>query len=252
MKSTLIKNSLGLFLLVLLFAFAPAKDIKVYLIGDSTLANKEINKFPETGWGMPFSLFFNSSVKVSNHAMNGRSTKSFISEGRWNAVLDSLKEGDYVMIQFGHNDEVPTKKVYTPPLEFTTNLKKFIDQARQKKAYPVLITPVARRKFDNNGKVEDTHKVYAQLVRNVAEETKVPLIDLAEKSMDLLQNMGSNESKYLFNHLLKDQHPNYPEGKIDDTHFNELGARYMAELVLKEIKKLQLPLANYINYPARN
>lgn len=243
---------LSLCLGLLLTSFAPGEDIiKVYLAGDSTMALKEKKAYPETGWGLPFSFFFNSAVKVNNHAMNGRSTKSFINEGRWDKVLDSLKEGDYVLIQFGHNDEVPTKKTYTPESEFTANLKKFIAQARQKKAYPVLITPVARRKFDINGKVEDTHKVYAQLVRMVAKETKASLIDLAEKSMDLLQAMGPNESKYLFNHLQKDQHPNYPEGKTDDTHFNELGARYMAELVLKEIKQLQLPLANYIKYPVK-
>lgn len=242
--------SLGLVLLLASFTHTE-ETIKVYLIGDSTIALKEKKAYPETGWGLPFSFFFNSSVKVSNHAMNGRSTKSFIQEGRWDKVLDSLKKGDYVLIQFGHNDEVPTKKTYTPETEFTANLKKVVEQARQKKAYPVLITPVARRKFDIDGKVEDTHKVYAQLVRNVALETKTPLIDLSEKSIELLQTLGPKESKYLFNHLQKDQHPNYPEGKADDTHFNELGARYMAELVLKEIKQLQLPLASYINYPVK-
>ncbi|HEY8657901.1 MAG TPA: SGNH/GDSL hydrolase family protein, partial [Hanamia sp.] len=134
------------------------KKIKVYLIGDSTMANKEIKAYPETGWGMPFRYFFNSTVDVDNRAKNGRSTKSFIDEKLWQPVVDNLNEGDYVLIQFGHNDEVKTKKTYTTEEQFANNLKRYVNESRSKKAIPILITPVARRKFDSTGKVVGTHE----------------------------------------------------------------------------------------------
>ncbi|MBS1662750.1 MAG: GntR family transcriptional regulator, partial [Bacteroidetes bacterium] len=119
----------------------------VWLVGDSTMADKEVKAYPETGWGMPFAYFFDSSVRVDNLAKNGRSTKSFIQEGRWEMVEKGMKERDYVLIQFGHNDEVPTKATYTPPAEFEGNLVRFVTAVRERKGVPVLITPVARRKF---------------------------------------------------------------------------------------------------------
>ena len=240
-------KGLAVFLIVLLsFSFTDKKHIKVYLIGDSTMANKEINAYPETGWGMPFSIFFDSTVIVDNRAKNGRSTKSFMAEGLWQPVVDQLQEGDYVLIQFGHNDEVPTKKTYTAPEEFTNNLIRYVTDTRDKKGIPVLITPVARRKFDSSGQIMETHEQYARLVRQVAQQYQVPLIDLDEKSQVLLQQLGAETSKWLFNYLAPGEHPNYPEGKADDTHFNELGARKMAEIVLAEIKQLHLELGKHV------
>src|SRR5690242_9880001 len=122
-----------LLITLLSFSFPDKKDIKVYLIGDSTMANKEINAYPETGWGMPFCAFFDSTVTIDNRAKNGRSTKSFMAEGLWQPVVDQLQEGDYVLIQFGHNDEVPTKKTYATPEEFTANLIKYVTDSRNKK-----------------------------------------------------------------------------------------------------------------------
>lgn len=228
------------------FKLMDENKITVYLIGDSTLSIKEKKTYPETGWGMPFVNFFDENVKIDNRAMNGRSTSSFIQENRWQPVVSTLKQGDYVLIQFGHNDEVSTKKTYTTPKEFKANLLKYIKETRSKNAIPILLTPVARRKFDSDGKVVDTHKEYAQLVRDVAKKSKVQLIDLSSKSMELIQNLGVEKSKYLFNHLEAGQNPNYPDGKIDDTHFNEYGARLMAQLVLAEIKILNLALVNNI------
>lgn len=241
-------NRLALSILAfMLMSFGVAqKQIKVYLIGDSTIAQKARDKFPETGWGVPFAWFFNQNAIVDNRAQNGRSTQSFINEGRWDAVLDSLKADDYVLIQFGHNDEVPTKKTATTPAQFKDNLRRYVNEARAKKANPVLITPVARRKFDADGKVADTHKEYAQLVKNTAKELQVPLIDLNEKSLALLQQLGEEKSKLLFLHLEEGQNPNYPKGVKDNTHFNELGARYMAEIVSRELQRIKSPLANYI------
>jgi lysophospholipase L1-like esterase len=237
----------GLWLWCLL-AFAPAAPAKitVYLIGDSTMSIKQVKYYPETGWGMPFTAFFDESVTVDNRAQNGRSTKSFLAENRWQPVADALQPGDYVFIQFGHNDEVPTKRSYTPEADFRTNLIRFINETRAKKALPVLLTPVARRKFTANGKVEGTHDTYAALVRSVARETTTPLIDLDQKSQALLQQFGVENSKLLFNHLAPGEHPNYPEGRDDNTHFSELGARRVAELVLADIRTLKLELAERI------
>lgn len=233
---------------LLLMSFLPAdnKKIKVWLIGDSTVSVKDVRAYPETGWGMPFVHFFDSTVTIDNRAMNGRSTKSFITENRWKPVVENLQEGDYVLIQFGHNDEVKTKATYSTEEEFRTNLKKYVSESRSKKAIPVLITPVARRLFDSSGKIVGTHDAYAAIIRSVANENNVPLIDLDVKSQALLQKMGVESSKFLFNHLEKGQHPNYPNGKVDDTHFSELGARRMAEIVLAEIKNLKLDLANRV------
>jgi lysophospholipase L1-like esterase len=225
----------------------PPASIKIYLAGDSTIANKEVIAYPETGWGMPFTYFFDRSVTVDNRARNGRSTRTFISEGLWQSIVDSLKPGDYVFIQFGHNDEVKEKvDRYTTPDEYKTNLVRFIAETRSKKANPVLLTPVTRRKFDSAGHVAQTHEVYSALVRSVAAEQNVPLIDLDAKSQVLLQQYGPENSKLLFNWLEPGEHPNYPTGREDNTHFNELGARRIAELVVAEIKALHLELADRI------
>lgn len=244
----MISKKIGLVALLCLMSFSlpQKKKITVYLIGDSTVADKTINEYPETGWGMPFHYFFNSSVEVDNRAKNGRSTRTFIEEGLWKAVLSNLQPGDYVLIQFGHNDEVPTKKSYTPPDQFKANLLKFVTDTRSRKAFPVLITPVARRRFNSSGEVVDTHKEYATLVREVASTHEVPLIDLDSSSMALLQQFGPENSKYLFNYLTPGENPHYPNGRSDNTHFSELGARKMAELVLQGIRNLHLGLANRI------
>lgn len=240
------KVSFAILFLIMSFVLPQNKKTTVYLIGDSTMADKEVKAYPETGWGMPFHYFFDSAVAVDNRAKNGRSTRTFIEEGRWKPVVENLKEGDYVLIQFGHNDEVPTKKSYTTPEEFTANLVKFVTESRNKKAVPVLITPVARRKFDSSGKIEETHAIYTQLVKDVAAKYKVPLIDLDKKSQELVQQFGPESSKYLYNYLDPGENPHYPEGHKDDTHFSELGARKMAEIVLSEIKNLNLDLAQHI------
>jgi lysophospholipase L1-like esterase len=226
------------------------KKIKVYLIGDSTIAIKETKSYPETGWGMPFTYFFDSTIEVDNRAKNGRSTRTFISENRWQLVADSLQEGDYVFIQFGHNDESKEKTDrYVTPEQFKINLTKFVSESRAKKANPVLITAVARRKFDSTNHIVDGHGVYTQIVRELAKELDVPMIDLQKTSTALLEKWGVENSKLLFLQLEKGEHPNYPDGKIDNTHFSELGARRMAQLVLEDIKKLNLELANHIVKP---
>jgi pectinesterase len=238
------------FTLLALCLLPREKKITVWLIGDSTMANKEVKAYPETGWGMPFATFFDSTVVIDNRAKNGRSTKSFIAEGLWQPVLDNLRPGDYVFIQFGHNDEGKEKTGrYTTPDEFRANLLRYVSETRSKAALPVLITPVARRSFDTDAEPKETHPVYADAVREVAALNHVPLIDLDERSKVLLHQFGPDNSRELFNYVQPGEHPNYPEGHKDDTHFSELGARKVAELVLTAIGELHMELAAHIRPP---
>lgn len=244
-----LKTIIPLLLLPLLGFMLPQKKTKIFLAGDSTMSIKEVRTYPETGWGMPFVYFWDSSVAVVNLAKNGRSTASFRKEGLWDQILNDCEKGDYVLIQFGHNDEVPTKKTATTEAQFTNNLIRFTKEVRQKGAHPVLITPVARRKFDPAGRVIGTHDVYSAIVRSVAAGQRVPLIDLDQQAQQLYQQLGVEASRLLFMHLEPGAHPNYPAGKVDDTHFNELGARSIAEIVLKDIRRLLPELAQKIRKP---
>ncbi|WP_317175570.1 rhamnogalacturonan acetylesterase [Pontibacter beigongshangensis] len=234
------KNNIRYILLLLAlvgFAFSgPTPKRQIFLVGDSTMSEKRVTAYPETGWGMMFSKFIDTSnTVIYNHAQNGRSTKSFVEENRWAPIVDKLQPGDLVLIQFGHNDEVPTKPQATTQKQFQINLAKYIRDTKAKKAIPVLITPAARRSFDAEGNLQDTHQVYSALVRKVAKKEGVTLVELDKKSQAVLESFGPENSKWLFNHLKPGQHPNYPEGKVDDTHFSELGARKMAEIVYKEL-----------------
>lgn len=213
------------------------------------MAIKNPRAFPETGWGMPFVYFWDTSVTVINKAQNGASTRTFREDGLWQSIVQQAEAGDYVFFQFGHNDEVPTKKSYTTREEFKNNLKRFISETRSKNAIPILLTPVARRKFDSTGLTEDTHDVYAGLVRCVADDENVILIEHNQKSLALYQQLGMEQSKLLFLHLRKTEHPNYPDGKEDNTHFSELGARLVAQLVLNEIREKVPKLAERIVSP---
>jgi lysophospholipase L1-like esterase len=245
---TCLAISLSIFFLA--FVFPEKKKIRVYLIGDSTMSIKEVKAYPETGWGMPFAYFFDSTVVVDNRAKNGRSTKTFISENLWQPVADKLEEGDYVFIQFGHNDESKEKTDrYTTPEEYKANLERFISETRSKKAIPVLLTPVSRRNFDKEGKIKETHVIYSALAEEVAKKTGVAFIDMDKKTRELYQQLGPEYSKLLFLQLEPGEHPNYPEGKIDNTHFNELGARKVAQLVLAGVKDLNLDLSHRIRPP---
>lgn len=224
----------------------PTESTTVHLVGDSTAAEKEPDERPETGWGTPFAERFDDAVAVENHARNGRSTRTFLEEGRWEPVLRALGEGDYVFVQFGHNDEVPSKEQYTPPDAFVANLETYVAETRERGATPVLLTPLARRAFDADGTPEDTHSEYAALTRRVAREREVPLIDADERSRALLRELGPAASKRLYNHLEPGEHPNYPDGSTDDTHFSERGARRMAELILEGVAELDLELDAHV------
>lgn len=228
-------------LMVIGFVAMKEKPIKIFLAGDSTMADKDKKAYPETGWGMVLPSYFNDDVVIENHARNGRSTRTFISEGRWDFMLERVGKGDFVVIQFGHNDQ-SQKKVdrYTPPEDYKNNLKKFITDVRAKGATPILCTPVERRKFDSNGNFVDQHGIYPNLVREVAKSEKVQLIDMQHTSMDFLIGAGVEGSIQYFLHVKPGECEKHPDGKEDNTHFKPAGAMEMARLFVEGLTELNI------------
>ena len=209
------------------------------------MANKKAEVAPETGWCQVFNAFVDSSVEIKNRAVNGRSTKSFITEGRWKSVTDSLKTGDYVFIQFGHNDQkILDSTRYTEP--FTTyrkNLERFVRETRDKGATPILITSIVRRKFEN-GFLTDTHGNYPVVVRQVAAEMNVPLIDLQLLTAGAVTALGDEAPKQIYLWTLPTD--KFPEGRKDDTHLNVDGATLVAKLAAQQLILLDNSLARHI------
>lgn len=237
-----------IFLTFALNANAQKSPITIYLAGDSTLAEKRAEKRPETGWGEFLQKYFDAEkVTIENHAQNGRSTRTFIAENRWQTIVDKLKAGDYVFIQFGHNDQSKEKvDRYTPPEDFKKNLGRMANDVITKKANPVLLTPVMRRRFDKDGKFYDVHGEYPDLTRSVAKDLNVPLIDMHRTSERLIVEYGAENSKKLFLQLKAGENPNYPNGIEDNTHFSPLGAEEMARLAVAEIKESKIKLRKYL------
>jgi pectinesterase len=233
-------------LIISLFAFVPAKKkITIWMIGDSTMAKKDPRTFPETGWGMEFQPFFDADATVNDLALNGRSTKSFLNEGHWKPVMENMKEGDYVIIEFGHNDEKVEKPTVGVSLDsFGILLTKYVVETRSKGGIPILMTPVTRRSF-KDGVLVDSHGGYPGVTMHVADSLKVPLINMLAKSKAVVSSMGDEASKGLYNYV-DSGNVNYPKGKKDDTHFRPAGAKRMAELAVEGIKELKLPLAEYL------
>jgi lysophospholipase L1-like esterase len=231
----------------------PARPVILFLAGDSTMAEKLPNKRPETGWGEALQQYFTDEVKVDNRAKNGRSTRTFISEGLWQAIVDSIKPGDYVFIQFGHNDESKDKEDrYTPPDDFRANLTRMVADARAKGAIPVLMTPVRRRRFDKEGRLYDTHGEYPDLVKRVAADQHVVMIDMHEESALVLTAFGPEPSRQLFLQLEPKENPNYPDGIEDNTHFSPGGAGVMAYVAVEAIKRAPLDLVKYLRPEMRD
>jgi len=212
------------------------------------MANKPLVDNPEHGWGQVFPLFFTQNVQIFNHAVNGRSTKSFINEGRWTVIYDQLQPGDYVFIQFGHNDakKTDTSRFAAPRPDYKNNLVKYIREAREKKAIPILLTPITRREFDTTGRYVGTHGDYPAAMKEVAKEENVPLIDMFEKSKKLVISLGDEQSKPLYLKGVKNEFRNFKGTRRDNTHFTRPGAIQMASLVVEGIKELHLPLENEI------
>lgn len=224
-------------LLVCAATFMPATQDKVniWMIGDSTMAPKSKEAYPELGWGEGLRNFINDKATVHNHAVNGRSTLSFINEGRWKNVTDSIQPGDYIIIQFGHNDQKTKPDRHTEPFgSYKDNLKKFITEARQHKATPVLCSSIVRRHFDGKGNLKDTHGDYIKAAKEVAKETKTMYVDMEKLTRKLVTGMGPKDSKSIFL---------FTEKKQDSTHLNIQGADKVANLFVIDCKKEKAPIA---------
>ena len=276
------KHRLMLFaaLFVLLAAFQAEKPvITIFMIGDSTMANKDLTGGnPERGWGQMLPGFFTEDIRVDNHAVNGRSSKSFIDEGRWDKVLARIKKGDYVFIQFGHNDEKPKADRHTDPgTTFDANLRKFVNETRAKGGIPVLFNSIVRRNFgtgadtaavqaavnqddyrkdagkeasagQSGNRLIDTHGDYLLSPRNVARELNVPFVDMNKITHDLVEGLGPEESKKLFMWVEPHTVPAMPKGREDNTHLNIYGGRVIAGLTVDAIAKAVPALAPYVRH----
>ena len=227
---------------------AVANDITVFLIGDSTMANKPIiPENSERGWGQLLPLYFNEHVRIENHARNGRSSKSFRDEGLWDVALHRFKQGDWVIIQFSHNDEKKDEARRTEPFgSFTDNLRRYAVEASTHGATPILATPVVRRSFDPTGSLQPTHGDYPSAVRKLAAEMNVPLLEMTDRSRDLLNRLGESRSIQLFNWTSPGEYGRHPDGNEDNTHFNALGATRMCDLAIAEIQEKVPALAAYL------
>ena len=225
-------------------------EITIFLVADSTVSNKPFNEGgnPEKGWGQIFPLYLKEGIKIDNHAVNGRSTKSFRDEGRWDKVMQLIKPGDYVLVEFGHNDEKieDPKRYADPDTAYRANLKRYIAEIRKKGGKPILATPIVRRKFDEYGKLVDTHGRYPDVVREVAKEEKVPLLDLEAKSKALVSAYGEERSKQIFLHIEPGEYASLPEGREDDTHLSPFGAFRICDLVVEEMKEALPELVKYL------
>ncbi len=244
-------------LLLLLTAATNEKKTTIFIIGDSTAANKDISGGKqERGWGMALSCYFDDNIVVDNHAVNGRSSLSFINEGRWDKVLEKMKPGDFVIIQFGHNDEKPKADRHTDPgSTFDYNLAKFVRETREHGGIPVLMNCVVRRNFfvnvpenDDDEKLRtttfkdgvkmvegdtliDTHGLYRIAPRDVAQRMNCHFVDANRITHELEQGLGTEASKKLHMWFLPGEEPSVPNGRQDNTHYNVHGAHVVARLL---------------------
>ncbi len=261
-----------MFAVVLLCTAGKRPAFTIFMIGDSTMANKSLsNDNQERGWGMVLQGFFTDRVVVDNHAVNGRSTKSFIEQGRWNDVLTKIKKGDYVFIQFGHNDEKPQPDRHTDVgTTFDANLERFVNETREKGGIPVLFNCVVRRNFqseavlgDDDEKLRnsvyegeenvgdrliDTHGEYAVAPKRVAEDLNVPFVDANAITHDLEQGLGAEASKKLHLWFLPGEVAAYPKGRQDNTHYSVYGAHVVAGLLVDEIARQVPALRKYVRH----
>ncbi|WP_455672927.1 pectinesterase family protein [Phocaeicola sp.] len=267
-----VKLLMALAALFLFSAFTADNTITVFMIGDSTMANKALDGGNrERGWGHVLGGFFSEEVRVENHARNGRSSKSFIDEGLWKVVINRVKPGDYVFIQFGHNDEKADAARHTDPgTTFDDNLRRFVKETRAKGGIPVLFNSIVRRNFRRNenavaeddvrkelskgGGAEegevliDTHGKYLESPRNVASELDVPFIDMNKLTHDLVQGMGTEASKKLFMWVPEGVCAACPKGRADNTHLNIEGARVIAGITVDAIAKEIPALAPFVRH----
>lgn len=229
----------------------------IFIIGDSTAANKDIShNRKERGWGMALQCYFDDNIRVDNHAVNGRSSLSFFNEGRWQKVLEKMKPGDYVIIQFGHNDEKPQPDRHTDAgSTFDYMLARYVRETREHGGIPVLMNAVVRRNFhvsvaasDDDEKLRtttfndgvksaegdslvDTHGLYRVAPRDVAQRMHAHFVDANKITHDLEQRLGVEASKKLHMWFMPGEEPSVPAGRQDNTHYNVYGAHVVARLL---------------------
>lgn len=212
---------------------------QIHWIGDSTVAYNGANTYPQTGIGQVFQLYCKQDCKVVNYAKNGVSTKSFYESDRFTPVMENMKEGDILFIQFGHNDEKPDVERHTEANStYKEFLKIYIDGALKKKAHPVLLSPLSRREFNEQGKIVDTHTNYPMAMMELADTYQIPFIDLCHLSKVLLEDVGDTNSKKWFMIFPKGTYKNYDNDITDNTHLHYEGAVVMAELVANAMREL--------------
>ena len=211
--------------------------MKVICIGDSIMQFNSRLTYPQTGWVQLLDRFFKRSVKIVNFARNGRSTKSFIDEGRFKSALSVCTKGDFALIQFAHNDEKSADPArYTSPEkggEFRKNLSFFIDEFIKAGTLPLLLTPVARRMFNDDGTAKNSHGDYPQAIIEVAAEKNVPLVDMTKLTMDFLEQNGPEKSRQFYMNFESGLYENFADGKSDNSHLRPEGAFKMCTLFEK-------------------
>jgi lysophospholipase L1-like esterase len=228
---------------------ASSQIATLFIAGDSTVTDQPADGYPYAGWGQMLPVRIKADLAVANYALSGRSSKSFLEEGRLQAILENMKPYDYLLIQFGHNDQKLDEQRHTDPYTtYKQYLKTYINEARQRDAIPILITPVHRRYYDEHHKVLDTHTDYILAMKQLADEEQVPLIDLAAQTKVLYEQLGLEGTKDVFMHAAPGEFRNFPSGVEDNTHFQENGAIMVANLVADGLKALRLqPLMLYIS-----
>ncbi len=246
----IVRNAIAALLLALPLAAAPALAARpgdtILIAGDSTASDYKADRYPQTGWGMMLQCGLAPEVRVANHAMGGRSTRTFIAEGRWEKLLADMLPGDTVLIQFGHNDAYRARPQRWAPArtDYRDNLLRFIWDVRTAGGTPVLLTPVARRSFGPDGKAKADFADYSAVVRELAASTGTPLIDLEALSRAWVDRAGPEKAKsYYLHYDASAGVAAFPKGIADDTHFSELGARQVADLVAGALKSLNLPIS---------
>ena len=233
---------------LLALAASPASAERIFIASDSTAANYGADRYPQVGWGMMLKCGLAADVEVINRAIGGRSTRSFIAEGRWDQLLAEAQTGDVVLIQFGHNDATAARPERYAPAEtvYRDNLLRMIWEAKGRGLSPVLVTPPARRSFAD-GRAKADFADYSRVMRELVVITGTPLIDLEARSLALLDSVGETESmKYYLHYAPEDKVAAFAQGIADNTHFSELGGRAMANLVAQELRGIRLPIADKV------
>jgi lysophospholipase L1-like esterase len=218
--------------------------VTVYIAGDSTVTDQA--KEPWAAWGQMLPAFFKQGVAIANHAESGESLKSFVGERRLQKILETIQAGDYLLIQFAHNDQKPGASHVEPFTSYKELLKLYVDEARKRNALPVLVTPVHRRKFDEQGRIVNTLGDYPEAMRQLAKEEKVPLIDLNEMSKQLFEALGPDGTLKAFVHYPAQTFPGQEKELKDDTHFNAYGAYELAQCVVTGMRANQLGIVKYL------